>query len=1119
MKPFKSLLLVVVLFLMSSNLFSQVCQPIWTNQSGSISGEKLFTDNSINATSITLLTPGATPASSNFLPGETVSVIFPSTGSHPFTYIVSNSSTNCSDTIVSSIQVCLITPPTVSISPNPGDFTVSDPTLTSPGENGSIQFNLANPVASTITGNTNLSNVNTSSTLTTDSNGPHAFWYHVNNGPGGCYDSILVSFSISTVTSCQAGINATHLYWISDGTYRILDQSSNFTTGTFTCPGASPSTLNFNGWSGWNNYIWDDIFFSANGSYPYTYVTHDSISNCSDTINGVINVTSYPPPCNLQAGSSVTHLNPNPQYYHFYDNSTNVTGTWSGSLSFTPDPGIGSYSSTISNLGSYAMVFNANGVYYYTYTVTDSLCSSTITDSVVVFSYPSGSPCQADIQWTMGPGPGEVTLLDTSTNFTSGTFYCADAIPQTSTVLPGVGTVINFASNHTFQYTYATENASTQCTDSIQGVISISGVPCPPMSPVQWTTTSTPGEIIFEDPTFNGVTYASIRFLGPLNTFVNPAYQIYQGTTTTVNLNGNGTYVYKYRITNNQIVCADSIIDSLVINSFTGCQAGLTSSENSPGNIYFTDQSTNVNQGELYCAGANPQTTTFAINSVGWPYSGNISFSSNGSYPYTYVTENVSTGCIDTITGVFIISGLPTPCTVQADLTLTPGAGLGEYMITDNSTGGASVSYFDPGNGQGATQLLPSTSITVNYPSNGVYLYEYIVLDSTGNCSDTLSGAIVVSGYPLPCTIQASLNVTQGAVSGEFTISDNSTNAASGMFYSTNASGTINLSQGGSAAITYASNGWHSYTYIAVDSTGNCSDTLTDSLYVIGVSCGSFAGLIITPGANPGEYVLTDDSSFGDISYFFHGSGGAVQLLPTNSSITYTYPANGTYDYKYLVIDSQTLCKDSVEGTLVVTGVVPPSNCSASFTLLQDSLNVNQYYCWNNAVNSTGGTSGLTYLWDFGDGATSTLAYPTHTYSSLGNFTLCLTITEAINGCTSAYCDTVVVTVKATGTTINILPPGATIGLTEENIFTGLVVFPNPSHGEFAIQIEATKNSLIGLELINGAGQGVFSSQEELKAGENELQIHQSQLSKGLYLLKIRDRETGSTKVVRCVIE
>jgi len=39
----------------------------------------------------------------------------------------------------------------------------------------------------------------------------------------------------------------------------------------------------------------------------------------------------------------------------------------------------------------------------------------------------------------------------------------------------------------------------------------------------------------------------------------------------------------------------------------------------------------------------------------------------------------------------------------------------------------------------------------------------------------------------------------------------------------------------------------------------------------------------------------------------------------------------------------------------------------------------------------------LTYAWDFGDGTTSTVTAPTHTYAKAGTYTVKLTVTDAQN--------------------------------------------------------------------------------------------------------------------------
>ncbi len=63
----------------------------------------------------------------------------------------------------------------------------------------------------------------------------------------------------------------------------------------------------------------------------------------------------------------------------------------------------------------------------------------------------------------------------------------------------------------------------------------------------------------------------------------------------------------------------------------------------------------------------------------------------------------------------------------------------------------------------------------------------------------------------------------------------------------------------------------------------------------------------------------------------------------------------------------------------------------------------------NGNINNTPGgvPSGITALWDFGDGTTSTDLNPAHTYadSASGVYTVCLTVTDTIENCTETYCE------------------------------------------------------------------------------------------------------------------
>ena len=106
---------------------------------------------------------------------------------------------------------------------------------------------------------------------------------------------------------------------------------------------------------------------------------------------------------------------------------------------------------------------------------------------------------------------------------------------------------------------------------------------------------------------------------------------------------------------------------------------------------------------------------------------------------------------------------------------------------------------------------------------------------------------------------------------------------------------------------------------------------------------------------------------------FGDGSNG----FGTNPS--HTYASAGTYIACLTIYDSLQLCYDTICKPVTVTGGSNPTPCS-----LTTSYTVNS----NNSVSFTstitGGTAPFAYSWSFGDGGSSTMANPTHTYNSPG---------------------------------------------------------------------------------------------------------------------------------------
>ena len=219
--------------------------------------------------------------------------------------------------------------------------------------------------------------------------------------------------------------------------------------------------------------------------------------------------------------------------------------------------------------------------------------------------------------------------------------------------------------------------------------------------------------------------------------------------------------------------------------------------------------------------------------------------------------------------------------------------------------------------------------------------------------------------------------------------------------------------------------------------------------------------------------------------------------------------------------NSCTVPGTTLEGTWSADCICEPNNtepCNADFWVVQamgpDSLPVPyELWVWN---LSTGGSGNFQFLWNFGDGTSSTDAFPTHTYSGNGPYVLCLTINDN-NNCTSTHCDSISINGdgvyegmvvhaddRQDGFTINVQDGNANAvqDIVADN---GIALWPNPATDELNVALVGGMKGAVTVMITDLDGRTVKTERMSLAGGRSQLRMATSGLNPGMYLLRISD--------------
>lgn len=409
-------------------------------------------------------------------------------------------------------------------------------------------------------------------------------------------------------------------------------------------------------------------------------------------------------------------------------------------------------------------------------------------------------------------------------------------------------------------------------------------------------------------------------------------------------------------------------------------------------------------------SGCAPLVVTFLDQSTGSPTqwkwdlgNGTISFLQNpsvtyfnpGQYTVKLVIQNAS-GRDSIIKSQYItIYAQPT---VNFAASIQTGCFPLPVQYTDMSLpGSGTIDLWQWDFGDGTSSSLPNPSHT--YTAAGNYNVSLRVRNSSG-CFRTLTrtqyiqiNSGVIANFsntpPSSCTAPVNINFQNlstggGALSYLWNFGDGNTSTLANPPHSYTAPGSYNV------------------TLIATNAFG-CRDTLIkNDAITIGIVQAGFTAPSTACLNTTIAFINTSTPVPSSVLWRFGDGTTSINLNPSKS-----YSAPGTYQVK--LISNFGACLDSSDRSITIlpkpaTAFSAPNtaSCSAPHTV--------------NFNNTT--SNGTNYRWNFGDGNSSTLANPVHTYTTIGTYSVTLISTNS-NGCSDTLVKTDYIKVQVPQVNIN----------------------------------------------------------------------------------------------------
>ena len=462
------------------------------------------------------------------------------------------------------------------------------------------------------------------------------------------------------------------------------------------------------------------------------------------------------------------------------------------------------------------------------------------------------------------------------------------------------------------------------------------------------------------------------------------------GIFTNTTYTANGTYVVTLFISSASPSCASTFTAVVTVTNVT-CPLvpNFTFTQGANGLVNFSNTSIGTYSGTTYVWNfGNGNTSTLSAPA--------FNYTANGSYTVSLLANNNFTpSCLGTHTAVVVVNSI---CNLSANFT---GVGLvnGQVQFTNLTTPTTAVSYnWNFGNATTSNSMNP----LVTYTANGNYTVTLVATSVSPPCTSSISSVVSVTNV-VTCSLQASFSAIQGT-NGSVSFTNTSTGTTGATTYSWNF-GNAQTSSSVNPSVTYTNNGNYIVSLTANNNTTiPCSSTSTLNLLINNV-CNLVPAFNFSIGNNGSVNFVNASTGTQSVSTYVYNFGHSSLNNPSTAitpNAFHVFP-NGTYIVT-LTVTNFSLCS----GTYTQLITIANNNCfhTANFT---HTVSNNGQVLFTSASTGTNGST--TYTWNFGDGNTSNLLNPGHTYVNAGTHYVSLSIRDtSFIPCTSNYTQAINIT-------------------------------------------------------------------------------------------------------------